>query len=90
MPDEVKGTVFRENCMGDYKQGYDKKAWKIWSNNFGPKPNLFKLLFYTLDRFEWSKKLSHATVPLNVGGGRCLLLVRRKKYSKWKSREKNQ
>jgi hypothetical protein len=24
MPDDVKGTVFRENLIGDYKQAYDE------------------------------------------------------------------
>ncbi len=27
--------------------------------------NFLKSLFYTLESFEWSKKPSHATIPLN-------------------------
>jgi hypothetical protein len=46
MPDEVKGTVFRENRIGDHKLAYDeqnKKSLKKLpiSTNFGPKQNFF-------------------------------------------------
>ncbi len=60
------------------------------SNNFGPKPNFFKFLLYTLGRVEWSKKLSRATVPLNVGGGEvCYLCVERSTVSEKAEKKTN-
>jgi hypothetical protein len=55
-------SAYMENTLNREK----KQKYRSISTNIRPKPKIFKILVYTLDRFERSKKSSHATVPLSL------------------------
>jgi hypothetical protein len=56
--------------LGDY--AIQRKSLKnlSTSTNFGPKPNNFEILVYTLDRFELSKNISRYGV--RTDGSMCV------------------
>jgi hypothetical protein len=55
-------SAYMENTLNREK----KQKYRSISTNIRPKPKNFKILVYTLESFERSKKSSHATVPLSL------------------------